>query len=67
MMKSKMPPKGMGRPAPAKGTMGRTLKMLVKSYPVLFPLAIACIIFSAITAAIPATFTQRIIAIIEQW
>ena len=67
MMKSKMPPKGMGRPAPAKGTMGRTLKMLIKSYPVLFPLAIACIIFSAITAAIPATFTQRVIAIIEQW
>lgn len=67
MMKSKMPPKGMGRPAPTKGTMGRTLKMLFKSYPVLFPLAIACIIFSAVTAAVPATFTQRVIAIIEQW
>ena len=67
MMKSKMPPKGAGRPVPTKGTMGRTLKMLMKSYPVLFPLAIACIIFSAVTAAIPATFTQRVIAIIEQY
>ena len=67
MMKSKMPPRGAGRPAPTKGTMGRVLKMLAKSYPVLFPLTIACIIFSAVTAAIPATFTQRVIAIIEQW
>ncbi len=70
MMKSKMPPRGAmphGRPAPTKGTMGRTIKMLAKSYPVLFPLTIMCIIFSAITAAIPATFTQRVIAIIEQW
>ena len=67
MMKSKMPPRGVGRPAPTKGTMGRVLKMLAKSYPVLFPLTIACIIFSAVTAAIPATFTQRVIAIIEQW
>jgi len=63
MMKNK----GMRRPAPTKGTMGRTLKMLMKSYPVLFPLAIICIIFSAVTAAVPATFTQRVIAIIEQW
>ncbi len=70
MMKSKMPPRGAmphGRPTSTKGTMGRTLKMLAKSYPVLFPLTILCIIFSAITAAIPATFTQRVIAIIEQW
>ena len=67
MMKSKMPPRGAGRPMPTKGTMPRVLKMLAKSYPVLFPLTIACIIFSAITAAVPATFTQRVIAIIEQW
>ena len=67
MMKSKMPPRGAGRPVPTKGTMPRVLKMLAKSYPVLFPLTIACIIFSAVTAAVPATFTQRVIAIIEQW
>lgn len=47
--------------------LGRVIKMLFKSYPVLLPLTCACIVFSAIVSSIPATFTQRIIVIIEKW
>ncbi|MBQ8641467.1 MAG: ABC transporter ATP-binding protein [Clostridia bacterium] len=41
--------------------------MLWQFYPVLVPLTGLCILFSAIVSSIPATFTQRIIAIIEVW
>ncbi len=58
---TKMPPRA------AKGTLPRVIKMLFEFYPVLFPLAIACIIFSAITAAIPSLFTQQVISAIEDW
>ena len=42
----------------------RVLKMLYKFYPVLLPLTAVFILFSAVTAAIPAVFTQKVIAII---
>ena len=38
----------------------RVLKMLFGYYPVLLPLSIACIVFSAITAAIPAIFLEQV-------
>lgn len=47
--------------------LGRLLKMLFKFYPVLVPVTIACIIFSAITASIPAIFIQNVISTIENW
>ena len=43
----------------------RTLKMLWQSYPVLLPIALACIIFSSIIATMPAIFNQQILAAIE--
>ena len=49
------------------GTIKRVIKLLFSYYPVLLPIAIACIIFSAVTAAIPAIFNQQIIAAIEEW
>ncbi|MGM9552224.1 MAG: ABC transporter ATP-binding protein [Clostridia bacterium] len=49
------------------GTLGKILKMLIGFYPVLLPLTAVCIIFSSITAAIPAIFQQKIIADIEIW
>ncbi len=48
-------------------SLGRLLKMLWQFYPVLVPLTAVCILFSAIISSIPATFTQRIVAIIEVW
>ncbi|MBR7133069.1 MAG: ABC transporter ATP-binding protein [Clostridia bacterium] len=49
------------------GALKRVLKMLFSYYPVLLPVAIACIIFSAIASAIPAIFNQQVIAAIEEW
>ena len=47
--------------------LGRVLKLLFKFYPKLVPIIIACIIFSAVTAAIPSLFVQNIISDIEVW
>ena len=46
-------------------TFRRIIKMLFKFYPVMVPLTIACILFSAITAALPAVFQQQVIADIK--
>ncbi|MBR4909730.1 MAG: ABC transporter ATP-binding protein [Clostridia bacterium] len=43
------------------GVLKRLLKLLFKSYPVLLPLTMACIIFSSVTAAAPAVFQQQVI------
>ncbi len=59
---NKMPPK-----KPSGKVVARVLKKLVGYYPALVPLTAVCIIFSAITAAIPAIFIQNIIAVIEKW
>ena len=46
-------------------TFKRIIKMLFKFYPVMMPLTIACILFSAVTEALPAVFQQKVIADIE--
>ncbi len=65
MTKDKMPPRPK-RKLDFK-ILSRILKLLFKYYPRLVPVIIACIIFSAITAAIPSLFTQSIIENIEMW
>lgn len=60
----KMDPKMM--PA-KKGSLGRVLKLLFKYYPVLMPITIVCILFSATVSSIPAIFIQKVIAVIEQY
>ncbi len=55
------------RPMPSKGTLPRVLKLLFKFYPVLAPLTVVCILFSAAASAIPAIFIQKVIAVIEVW
>ena len=47
--------------------LGRVLRMLFASYPVLIPLTIFCIVFSAIVASIPSIFTQKVLAIVTQY
>jgi ATP-binding cassette subfamily B protein len=49
-----------------KGTLRRLFRMLFSFYPVALPLVIFCIIVSAAVSAIPAIFTQNIIAVLEQ-
>ncbi len=48
-------------------TLLRIFKMLFSYYPVLLPLTALCIIFSAVTATLPAIFQQQVIADIEVW
>ena len=40
--------------------LSRVIKMLFGYYPVLIPVAIVCIVFSAVTAAIPAIFLEQV-------
>ncbi len=61
-------PKGM----PPKRKMnfkvlGRVIKLLFKSYPVLYPIVLVCIVCSAIVNAVPAIFTQKIMAVITKY
>ncbi|MBR0085961.1 MAG: ABC transporter ATP-binding protein [Lachnospiraceae bacterium] len=55
------------RPKARKHTMGRTIRMLFKFYPVLAPVTLICIIASAASAAVPDIFIQRVISVIEKW
>ena len=50
-----------------KGVLTRVIKTLFGYYPVLMPLTVICILFSSATAAIPAVFIQKVIAVIEKW
>ena len=58
-----------GKPKPKfnPGVLKRVIKMLYESYPVLLPLTLICVIFSAIVNTLPAIFNQQIIALIEEW
>ncbi|MBE6542000.1 MAG: ABC transporter ATP-binding protein [Ruminococcaceae bacterium] len=46
--------------------LGRVIKLVFSYYPVLFPLACLCILFSAAVSSIPSIFQQKVIAIIEE-
>jgi len=65
--KMSMPPKGAKGAMPMRGkpkmdfkVLGRTVKMLFKFYPRMVPISIVCILFSAITATLPAIFLQKV-------
>ena len=49
------------------GAIKWTLKKFFGYYPRLAPLAMICILFSAIVAAIPSVFIQKILEVIEKW
>ena len=63
-MKGSMPP-GDGRLD--FRVLGRVVKLLFRSYPVLMPIAVFCVIFSSMVSAIPSLFTQRVMAVIEEY
>ena len=48
-----------------QGTLLRIFKTLFSFYPVMMPVVVCCILFSAIISSIPSVFMQKIIAVIE--
>ena len=56
-----------GKPVFNGKALMRVIKMLVSFYPVLFPVVCICTLFNAAASAIPALFTQQIVAITEKW
>ena len=60
---SKQMPK---RPPANPGVLGRILKQLFRSYPVLVPISIICILISSVSAALPALFMQKVFEAIEE-
>ena len=67
MSKPITPPRGRMQGPPRKmdfKALGRVIKLLVSSYPVLIPIAAVCIVFSSIVSAIPAIFQQKVLAVI---
>ncbi len=53
------------KPKAKKGTMRRLLKEILAFYPVLIPLTVLCILFSAVVSSVPSLFMQQVIAQIE--
>ena len=49
-----------------KGVLLRLIKTLFGFYPVLLPIALVCILFSAAVSSIPSVFMQKIIAAVEE-
>ena len=57
----------MGRKKGNPRSMKRLLKMLFGFYPVLWPLAMGCILLSAALALVPDIFIKNVIDVIEKW
>ncbi len=49
------------------GVLKRLLGMLFRFYPVLLPVTVVCILFTAIASTIPATVLQQVTELIETW
>ncbi len=52
---------------PNMKVLGRVMKMLFEFYPVMVPITIFCILFSAVTSSIPAFFLKNVIESIDKW
>lgn len=48
-----------------KKSLGRVIRLLFRYYPVMMPITIACIVFSAIISAIPAIFLEQVTSAID--
>lgn len=48
-------------------SLTRVVKELFLAYPVLMPITIFCILFSAASAAVPDIFIKKVIDVIEKW
>ncbi len=61
-----MAPSRKPRPKAKKGTLKRVIKTVFSFYPVLLPLTLACIVFTAIVASMPSIFMQKVLAAVEE-
>ncbi len=52
------------RPSMNFSVLGRVIRLLYQFYPRLLPIAGVCIVLSAAVAAVPAIFTQKVLAVI---
>ena len=50
-----------------KNVLGRVIKMLFRSYPVMIPLTMFCIVASAAISSIPAIFQQKVLAVVTEF
>ena len=55
----------MRKPKAKRGVFRRLLRDLFRYYPVMLPLTIVLILFSAVSAAIPAVFMERVVTILS--
>lgn len=56
----------MNKKSGRKSIVLRLLKTIKEFYPVMMPVTVICIIFSAVVSSVPAVFMQNVIAIVEQ-
>ncbi len=54
-------------PMDAGKVFARIIKMLVKFYPVMVPVAVGCIVFAAVAAALPDLIIQKVMVAIQTW
>ena len=52
---------------PDMRALGRTVKKFFGYYPVLAPLTVVCILFSAIVSSIPSLVVQNVLTVVEKW
>ena len=67
---NKQPPKGVPGPDGRKinlKTLKRVLSLLFKAYPLLLPIVLVCIVFSAIVSSVPAIFQQKVLAVVTKY
>ena len=70
MSKHSAKPQEVGKPPMRKmnfKVLGRVLKFLFKSYPVLIPIVMVCVVSSSLVSAIPSIFTQKVMAVITKY
>ena len=56
-----------GKPKADFKSLGRAVKRLFAYYPVLAPVTMVCILFSAIVSSVPSLFVQKVLTVVEQW
>ena len=56
-----------GKPKMNTGMLKRLIVMLFQFYPVLLPVIVFCIVFSAVISSVPAVFMQKVFAVIENY
>ncbi len=61
-------PRGMAPPVRKLDpkVLARVIKLLFASYPKLLPIAIFCMVFSAVVSSIPSIFTQQVLAVVTR-